>query len=97
MHEQNYAVVSLVPYTMAVLLCYFPFGYFGMHKVSMQAGHFSPCCLMCYHMASLIFNTFVYRMNAENANSVVEPFAWSPLNLEISRKPISNQVIKICL
>lgn len=36
-------------------------------------------------------------MNAENANAVVKPFAWSPLNLEISWKPFSNQVIMICL
>lgn len=32
MHKQNYAVGSLVPCTMALLLCYFLFGYFGMHK-----------------------------------------------------------------
>lgn len=63
----------------------------------MQTGHFCPCRHICYHMPCLIFHTFIYRMNAENANSVVKPFVWSLLNWEISWKPFSNQVIKICL
>lgn len=32
MHEQNYAAVSRVSCTMALLLPYLPFGYSGMHK-----------------------------------------------------------------
>lgn len=98
MFKQNYAVVSLVPCTMALLLWYLPFGCFGMHKqFKCRQVIFLHVVLYDTIWHASFFNTFVYRMNAENANSVVKPFAWFLLNLHISWKPFSNQVIKICL
>lgn len=82
--KQNYAVVSLMPCTMALLLWYFPFGCFGMHK------QFKCRQVIFLHVFydttwhASFFNIFVYRINAENSNSVVKPFAWFLLNLDIS-------------
>lgn len=85
MFKQNYAVVSLVPCTMALLLRYSPFGCFGMHKqFKCRQVTFLHVVLYDTIWHASFFNTFVYRMNAENANSVVKPFAWFLLNLDIS-------------
>lgn len=85
MFKQNYAVVSLVPCTMALLLWYLPFGCFGMHKqFKCRQVIFLHVVLYDTIWHASFFNTFVYRMNAENANSVVKPFAWFLLNLHIS-------------
>lgn len=76
MHEQNYA--SSVSCTMALLLYCFPFRYSGMYN---QFKHrevtFFHVVLYATIWHASFFNIFLFKISAENANSVVKPFAWS--------------------
>lgn len=63
---------------------YFPFRYSGMYKqLKCRQVSYLHVVLYATIQHASFFNVFLFKTSAENANSVVKPCAWSPLNVEI--------------